>query len=79
VLPRSDADRATAEDEVVPAAHLAAPDPYPVGRAPITYYAYRYLTPAEDRRTGQLLACTWFACIVDVDGSRRCVLLRAAV
>jgi hypothetical protein len=79
VLPRSYADRATAEDEVVPAAHLAAPDPYPLGRAPITYYAYTYMTPAQDRRSGQLLAGTWFACLVDVDGSRRCVLLRAVV
>ena len=29
--------------------------------------------------TGRLLAGAWFACLVAVDGSRRCVLLRAAV
>jgi hypothetical protein len=57
----------------------SAPDPFPVGRAPITYRAYSYLTPAEDRRTGRLLAGAWFACLVSVDGSRRCVLLRAAL
>jgi hypothetical protein len=55
------------------------PDAYPVGTAPISYRAYSYLTPAEDSRTGRLLAGAWFACVVAVDGSRRCVLLRAAV
>lgn len=63
----------------MPLAPPAAPDPYPAGRAPVTYHAYSYLTPAEDRRTGQLLAGMWFACLVDPSGSRRCVLLRAAV
>ena len=55
------------------------PDPYPIGRGPISYHAYSYLTPAQNRRTGHLLAGAWFACLVDVDGSRRCVLLRAAL
>jgi len=63
----------------VPPVPLAAPDPYPAGRAPITYHAYTYVTPAQDKRTGQLLAGVWFACLVDAGGSRRCVLLRATV
>ena len=56
-----------------------APDPYPVGTAPISYRAYSYLTPAADSRTGRLLVGAWFACLVEIDGSHRCVLLRAAV
>ena len=55
------------------------PDPYPAGTAPVSYRAYSYLTPAADTRSGRLLGGAWFACLVAVDGSRRCVLLRAAL